>query len=92
MRTSRVEVTQQSAVPLVRLSLVARLGRVVALGVDHVRDGVLNGEFGVAVRIGRAQWAVFGDWDHIREAGGIAVDGGRAGEDDVGDVVTHHGP
>jgi hypothetical protein len=34
---------------------------------------------------------VFGDGDHVGEAGCVAVDGGGGGEDDVGDVVLDHG-
>lgn len=89
--TGRVEVAQQSAVPLLGLGLVASLGGVVALGVDHVGNGVLNSELGVSVGVCRAERAHFGDGDHVREASGITVDGSGAGEDDVGDVVADHG-
>lgn len=89
--TGGVEVTEQSAVPLLGFGLVASLGGVVALGVDHVGDGGLDSELGVTVGVGRTQRAVLGDGDHVGEAGGIAVDGSRAGEDDVGDIVLHHG-
>lgn len=88
--TSGVEVTEQSTVPLRSLSLVASLDGVVALGVDHVGDGVLNGELGVTVGVCRAKRALLRDGNHVREASGIAVDGGRAGEDDVGDIVADH--
>lgn len=88
--TSGVEVAEQSTVPLLGLGLVAGLGGVVALGVDHVGDGGLDGELGVAVRVGGAQRAVLGDGDHVGEAGGITVDGGGAGEDNVGDIVLDH--
>lgn len=90
MGTSGVEVAEQSAVPLLGFGLVAGLGGIVALSVDHVGDGVLNGELGVTVGVGRAQRALLGDGDHVGEAGGITVDGGGAGEDDVGDVVADH--
>ena len=89
--TSRVEVTQQSTVPLLSLGGVASLGGVVALSVDHIGDRVLNGELGISVGVGRAERAVLGDGNHVRETGSIAVDGSGAGEDDVGDVVLDHG-
>lgn len=89
--TSGVEVAEESTVPLLGLGLVAGLGGVVALSVDHVGDGGLNGELGVTVGVGGAQRAVLGDGDHVGEAGGIAVDGGGAGEDNVGDIVLDHG-
>lgn len=89
--TSGVEVAQQSSVPFGSLGLVAGLGSVVALGVDDVRNGELNGVLGVAVGVCRAERAHLGDRDHVGEAGGISVDGSGAGEDDVGDVVADHG-
>lgn len=89
--TSGVEVAEQSTVPLLGLGLVAGLGGVVALGIDHVGDGGLDGELGVAVGVGGTQRAVLGDGDHVGEAGGITVDGGGAGEDNVGDIVLDHG-
>lgn len=91
MSTGGVEVTEQGTVPLLGLGLVAGLQGVVALGVDHVGDGVLNGELGVSVGVGGAQRAVLGDGNHVGETGGIAVDGGGAGEDNVVDIVTDHG-
>lgn len=91
VRASRVEVAQQSAVPLLSLSLVTSLEGVVALSVDQVGDGGLNGELGVSVGVGRAQRAILGDGDHVRETGSVTVDGGGAGEDDVGDIVADHG-
>ena len=89
--TSRVEVAEESTVPLLGLGLVAGLGGVVALSVDHVGDGGLNGELGVAVGVGGTQRAVLGDGDHVREASGVTVNGGGAGEDNVGDIVLDHG-
>jgi len=89
--TSGVEIAQQSAVPLVSLSLVTSLEGVVALSVDHIGDGGLNGELGVSEGVGRAQRAMLGDGDHVGETGSITVDGGRAGEDNVGNVVADHG-
>ena len=88
--TSGVEVPQQSTVPLAGLSLVAGLGGIVALSVDQVGDGVLNSELGVSVGVGGAQRADLGDGDHVRETGSITVNGGRAREDDVGNIVADH--
>ena len=92
MGASRVEVAQERAVPLLCLLLLTGLDQVAALGIDHVSDGGLDGDLCVAVGVGWAERAVLGDGDHVREAGRIAVDGGRAGEDDVVDVVADHGP
>lgn len=87
--TAGVEVAQQSAVPL--LKGLASLGEVVTLGVDVVGDEVLNGGLGAAVGVGRANGAVLGDGNHVLEASGVAVDGGRGGENNVGNVVLLHG-
>lgn len=89
--TSGVEVAQQGAVPLVSLSLVASLEGVVALSVDHISDGGLNGELGVSVGVGRAKRAMLRDGDHVGETSSVTIDGGRAGEDNVGNVVADHG-
>jgi hypothetical protein len=40
--------------------------------------------------VGGTERALFGDGDHVGEAGGIAVDGCGGGEDDVGHVVLLH--
>jgi hypothetical protein len=88
--TGGVEVTQESGVPLAGLGLVSGLDGVVALGVDDVGDGGLDSELGISVGVGRAQRAVLGDGDHVGEAGGISVDGGGAGEDNVVNVVADH--
>lgn len=91
MSTGGVEVTEQSTVPLLGLGLVAGLDGVVALSVDDIGDGSLDGELGVTVGVGGAQRALLGDGDHVGEASGITVDGGGGGEDDVGDIVADHG-
>jgi hypothetical protein len=85
---SRVEVSEESGVVLV--ASLAILLRLAALGVDVVGDHSLDTELGVAVRVGRAERALFRDGDHVREAGGITVDGCGGREDDVGDVVLGH--
>lgn len=56
-----------------------------------VRDHGLDSELCVTVWVCRAKWAFLWNRDHVGEAGGIAVDGGRGGEDDVGDIVLLHG-
>lgn len=89
MSSRRVEVTEQRRVPV--RAVLARLLCVVALGVDVVFDHALVGELGVTVGVGRAERAVLGDGDHVGEAGGVAVDGGGGGEDNVGDIVLGHG-
>ena len=86
--TSRVEVSEESGVVLA--ASLAILLCLAAFGVDVVGDHGLDTELGVAVRVGRAERALFGDGDHVREAGGIAVDGCGGREDDVGDVVLGH--
>lgn len=53
-------------------------------------DSLVRG-FGATIRVGGPNRAVFGDGNHILEAGGVAVDGSRRREDDVGDIVTCHG-
>ena len=51
----------------------------------------LVGRFGAAIRVRRADGAVLRNGNHVLEAGGVTVDCGRRGEDDVGDIVTCHG-
>lgn len=89
MSTAGVEVTEQGTVPL--LERLASLLIVASLSVDEVGDDVLNHGLGAAVGVGRADWAVLGDGDHVGDAGSIAVDGGGGGEDNVVDVVALHG-
>ncbi len=85
---ARVKVAQQGAVPqVVRL---AGLFQLVALGVDVVGNDVLNHGLCAAVGVGRANGAVLGDGNHVGEARGIAVDGGRGGKDNVADAVAGH--
>ncbi len=84
-----VEVSQQSAVPL--LKRLALLLQPVALSVDVVGNDVLNRGLGAAVGVCGANRAVLGDRNHVGESGGIAVDGSGRRKDDVGDVVAGHG-
>lgn len=89
MGAAGVEVSEQSAVPgLVGLALLLQ---VVSLGVDEVGNGGLNGGLGVAVGVGGPNGAILGDGDHVGEAGGVAVNGGGGGEDNVVDIVALHG-
>ena len=89
MSTGRVEVSQQGSIPL--LACLALLLCVGSLRLDVVGDDQLVGLLGATVGVGRAKWAVFRDRDHVRKASGVAVDGGRGGEDDVGDIMLGHG-
>ena len=57
---------------------------------DEIADTAFDGDFGISVWVRRAQGAAFGDGDHVGEARGVAVDGGRGGEDDVGHGVARH--
>jgi len=86
--TSGVEVSQESRVVLAA-ALASLLGRI-ALCVDVVGDHGLDAELCVSVRVGGSERALFGNGDHVGEAGGIAVDGCGGGEDDVGHVVLLH--
>ena len=89
VRTGGVEVTEKGGVPVVA-GFVFLFGED-ALGVDVVGDEVFDGGFGATIWVCGADGAVFGDGDHVWEAGGVAVDGSRRGEDDVGDIVLGHG-
>ena len=73
------------------ISRLAFFFEVVALGLDMVGNAGFDGGFGAAVGVGGTDRAFFGNGDHIGEAGSIAIDGGRGGEDDVGDIVLGHG-
>lgn len=89
VRPARVEVPQQRAVPL--LEGLPGLLQVAALRLDVVGDDHLDGGLCAAVGVRGADGAALRDGDHVREARGVAVDGGRGGEDDVGDGVPGHG-
>jgi len=89
MSTARVEVPQQSAVP--HIERLSGLLQVVPLRLHLVRDDVLDHGLGAPVRVGGADGAVLGNGYHVGEARGVAVDGGRGREDDVGHIVPGHG-
>lgn len=89
MGTARVEISQVGAVEVVKG--LAGLLKFLALGVDVVCDDLLDKGLGVTVRVGGAGRTGLGDGNHVLEAGGVAVHGGRGGENDVGNVVLRHG-
>jgi hypothetical protein len=91
VRPCGVEVSKQTGVPLLNAFSVAVLLCLRTLGRDVVGDHELGGEFGVSVWVCRAQRALFRDGDHAGDTGCVAVDGGRGGVDDVGDVVASGG-
>jgi len=72
---------------LIRLASCLQLA---PLSLDLVGDDLLNHALGLAVSVGGAERAVLGNRDHIGEAGRVAVDSGRRGEDDVGHIVALH--
>ena len=53
-------------------------------------DSLVRG-LGATIRVSGSNGAVFRDGNHVLEASGVAIDGGRRREDDVGDIVTCHG-
>ena len=73
MGTAGVEVAEESAVPL--LERLTGLLEVAALSLDVVGNDIFDNGLGAAVGVGGADGAVFGDRDHVLEAGGIAIDG-----------------
>jgi hypothetical protein len=85
---SGVEVAQKCTVPLG--SILALLCGLVTHGVNPGSDHLLDSNFGVAICVGWAKWADLRDGDHVGEAGSIAIDGSRRGEDNVSDIVLLH--
>jgi len=85
----RIEIAEEGAVPV--FAALTLLFEVVTLGFDVIGDHSFDCGFRTAVGVCGTDGAVFGDWDHVGEAGGVAVDGGGAGEDDVADVMGGHG-
>lgn len=88
MRSGGIEVTEQSAIPV--RPIFPFLLQLIALSFDMIGNDHLVGGLGTAVRIGRANWAVFWDGDHVRKTCCVAINGGGRREDDVGDVVLGH--
>ncbi len=83
--TGWVEVAEQGRIPMVtRLAFLFEIG---ALGFNKVGDAGFDGSFGIAIRVCGADGAFFGNRDHVWETGRITIDGGRRGEDDVGDIM-----
>ena len=89
MCTGRVKVAEECTVPYLRV--LAILLESSALRIDVVRDDLLIHGLGMTVGVGCADGAVFWDWYHAFVAGGVAVNGGGGGKDNVGDVVAGHG-
>lgn len=89
VRACGIEIAKKSSVPVV--SRFPLLLEIIALGFDVICDTSLHGGLGASVGVGRTDWAVFRNGYHVFEAGGVAVDGGRRGEDDFGDIVACHG-
>ena len=89
MRASRVEIAEDSGVPVV--AGFASFLEIIALGFDVVCDASLDGRLGASVGVRRANGADFGNGYHIFEACSVTIDGSRRGEDDVGDIVACHG-
>lgn len=90
MRSARVEVSQQRAIP--PLHWFALLLCLCALSFDVIRDNRLNHALRATIRVRRPNWAVLGDGYHVWYSGRIAIDGRGGGEDDVGDIVLDHAP
>ena len=72
------------------LAFLALFLEIVTLSFHMIGNDSLVRGFGATIRVGGPNGAVFGDRYHILEAGGVAVDGSRRREDDVGDIVTCH--
>lgn len=89
MSTARVEVAEQSAVPL--LEGLARLFGLPPFGFNMVANDGLNHHLCMTICVGGANGAVLGNGDHARNTGGITVDSGGGREDNVGDIVLGHG-
>lgn len=90
MRTSWIEVSQQSTVPL--LKWLASLLGIIALGINMIYDDQFDCALGSSVWVGRTNWAVLGDRYHVGNSSRIAIDSRRGGEDDVWDIVLGHAP
>ena len=89
MGASRVKVAEKGSVPVI--AALAFFLEVVALSLDVISDAGFDSGFCAAVRVRGTNWTVFGDWNHVWEACGVAIDGCRRGEDNVGDIVRGHG-
>lgn len=90
MGSCGVEVSQQGTVPFLGLFWLSGLGGVVSLCVDKIRNRGLNNEFGVSVWVGWAKRALLRNGYHVRKSGSVTIDGGRAGEDNVSDIMSFH--
>lgn len=88
MGTTWVEVAEECSVVL--LVWPTCLLGVVALRIYVVGDDKLDGGLGAAVWVGGTDGTVFWDGDHVLPFCGVAVDGGRGGEDYVRDGILVH--
>lgn len=92
MGTRRIEISQQRTIPLVYFLLrLPGLDRIIPLRINHIRDGIFDSQFRVSVGVCRTHGAFFGDGDHVRETGRIAVDSSGTGEDDIRHIMLEHG-
>lgn len=88
MTSRRIEVSQQCAVPVI--PILPLLLEIVTLGLNMISDQGLDCSFCATIWICGTDGAMFWDGNHVFETCSIAVDGGRGGEDDVGDIMTSH--
>ena len=88
MRTCRIEITEQSGVPV--RSIFAGFCSIVTLCLDVVGDDVFVCGLGASIGVCRADRAMLWNWNHVWKACGVAIDGGRRGENDVGHIVLGH--
>lgn len=72
--TARVEVAEQSAVPL--LEGLARLFGLPPLSLDMIGNDGLDHHLGMTVCVGGANGAALGNGNHARDTGGITIDSG----------------
>ena len=88
MGTRRVEVSEEGGVPVVAgLVFFLEIG---ALGLDVVGDATFHGGFGAAIGVRGANWAIFGNRNHVGEPSGVAINGSGRGKDNVGNIVFGH--
>ena len=55
-----------------------------------IRDNQLDCALRASVWVCRANWAYFGNGDHVGNSSSIAIDGRRRGEDDIRDIMLGH--
>lgn len=88
VRSSRVEISQQSSIPgFNRLAFFLQL---VPLSLDVIDDDQFDCALCSTVWVCGADWAVLRNGNHVGNSSRITVDGGRGGEDDVANIVGGH--